>query len=53
MDKTLQSKVQDILAKHYAEILSELDEVVDSDSVELTITVESAEVENEFKCKIG
>lgn len=53
MSNNLESKIKEILAKHYADILSELETIIDSDCVELSISVESTEVDNEFECRLG
>lgn len=45
----MQEKIKEILEKHYSEILTELDEVVDVDGLDLTIKVQH----EDFNCKLG
>lgn len=42
-------KVREIMVKHYSEILSELEELIDTDEIALIIEV----FHNEFNCKLG
>ena len=46
----MEEKLREIIAKHYSEILSELEElIVDTDEIALIIEVSN----NEFTCKLG
>ena len=45
----MEEKLREIIAKHYSEILSELEELIDTDEIALLIEVSN----NEFTCKLG
>jgi hypothetical protein len=45
----MEEKLREIIAKHYSEILSELEELIDTDEIALMIEVSN----NEFNCKLG
>jgi len=45
----MEEKLREIIAKHYSEILSELEELIDTDEIALIIEVSN----NEFTCKLG
>lgn len=45
----MEKKLREIIAKHYSEILSELEELIDTDEIALIIEVSN----NEFNCKLG
>ena len=48
-DSDTEEKLREIIAKHYSEILSELEELIDTDEIALIIEVSN----NEFTCKLG
>lgn len=45
----MEKKIKDIISKHYGEILSELEEIIDTDNTSLSIKVES----NDFNCELA
>jgi hypothetical protein len=45
----LKKRIQDIIGKHYSSILTELDEIINVDNVELSIFLSSNEFGKEFE----
>lgn len=50
MNTKLEDSIKNILCKHYGEILSELEEVMNTDCIELDITIKSDEYK--IDCKL-
>ena len=49
----LKKRIQDIIGKHYSSMLTELDEIINVDNVELSIFLSSNEFGKEFECGIN
>jgi hypothetical protein len=45
----MEEKIKEILKNHYSEMLSELEEVLDTDDVELFIEIKN----DDFHCRLG
>jgi hypothetical protein len=45
----MQDKIKEIIAKHYGEILEELEEFIDTDELILSIEIEH----EDFQCKLS